>query len=34
MNVKIEHIEERSTLKGLAKKIRCPEHDFKFVYKC
>ena len=34
MNVKVEMADERANFKGMAKKIRCPEHDFKFVYRC
>lgn len=34
MSAKIETIEERASMKGIAKKIRCPEHKQKYVFKC
>ena len=26
--------EERAKLKGIAKKIMCPDHNFKYVFRC
>lgn len=34
MSTKIQSVQQRAHLKGIAKKIRCPQHRHKYTFKC